>query len=334
MHRPPKPPVMQQPFADLTPDLILDSTEQAGLIATGTLQALNSFENRVYKVGTEEGAFAIKFYRPGRWTDAAIAEEHAFTQALVDAEIPAVAPRAYGGNTLFHRAGYRFALFPWRPGRTGMLETADERMAIGRYLGRLHMAGHGRFHQRLTLDVQTFVDPAITTLAESPFLPSDLLSPFRAIAGQLRDAIRARLQTAAPDILRLHGDCHAGNILFDGEQFAIVDFDDSLNGPAIQDLWMLLPGDRTEQEEALRALLVGYEMFQPFNRRELALIEPLRALRLLHYNAWIARRWHDPAFPRAFPWFAEDRHFRELVSLLQTQMERLDAPPLLAGALD
>ncbi|MDA8389280.1 MAG: serine/threonine protein kinase [Gammaproteobacteria bacterium] len=323
---------METPFANLTPDLILDATEQTGLMPTGALQALNSFENRVYKIGTEEGAFAIKFYRPARWTDAAIAEEHAFTQELVDAEIPAVAPHAQGGHALQHRAGYRFALFPWRPGRTGMLETADERMAIGRYLGRLHMAGYGRFCRRLTLDVPTFVDPAITTLAESPFLPPDLLAPFRTVAGRLREVIHARLQTVAPDILRLHGDCHAGNILFDGERFAIVDFDDSLNGPAIQDLWMLLPGDRADQEDALRALLAGYEMFRPFDRRELALIEPLRALRLLHYNAWIARRWHDPAFPRAFPWFAEDRHFRELVGLLQAQEARLDAPPLLAGA--
>ncbi len=325
---------MLQPFADLTPDLILDATELAGLVPTGALQALNSFENRVYKVGTETGAFAAKFYRPARWTDEAIEEEHDFTQLLVDAEIPAVAPRAQNGRTLFHHKGYRFALFPWRPGRTGMLETTAERTSIGRYLGRLHMTGRGRFRHRMTLDAPSFVDPAIATLVESPFFPPDLLPGFRAVAKRLRDAIDARLQAVSPTILRLHGDCHAGNVLFDGEHFSIVDFDDCLNGPAVQDLWMLLPGDRTDQEDALRALLAGYEMFSHFDRRELALIEPLRALRLLHYNAWIARRWDDPAFPRAFPWFSEDRHFRELAQLLHTQERRLDAPPLLGAGFD
>ena len=318
----------QLPFANLTPDVILDAVEQTGLRPTGAFQALNSFENRVYKIETDTGAFAAKFYRPARWSDAAIIEEHGFTQLLMDAEIPAVAPCAHAGHTLFHKDAHRFAVFPWRPGRTGMLETAEERTAIGRYLGRIHMTGHGRFHARPTLDMQTFVDPAIATLITCPFLPPDLHAPFQQVAGRLRDAIGARIAGVAPDILRIHGDCHAGNVLFDGTHFAIVDFDDSVNGPAIQDLWMLLPGDRAEQSEALRALLVGYEMFRPFDRRELALIEPLRALRLLHYNAWIARRWHDPAFPRAFPWFSEDRHFRELVQLLHVQEARLDAPPL------
>jgi len=317
-----------RPYADLTPEIILSAAETVGLQPTGGFQALNSYENRVYKLETETTPWAIKFYRPGRWSDAAIREEHAFTQTLVDNEIPAVAPLRYGDETLFYQGGYRFALFAWHPGRTGGLETVEERVAFGHYLGRLHLAGQGRFAERLTLDAPTFVEPAIATLRECPFLPTDLRGPFIAIAERLRDAIARIFASVNPATFRLHGDCHPGNILFDGEHFAIVDFDDCLNGPAIQDIWMLLPGDRIEQEEALSALIRGYEMFRPFNYSELRLIEPLRALRLLHYNAWIARRWHDPAFPLIFPWFSEDRHFRELVSLLHAQEEQLLLPPI------
>lgn len=317
-----------RPYADLTPEIILSATEAVGLSPTGAFHALNSYENRVYKIETETVPWAIKFYRPGRWSDAAIREEHAFTQTLVDDEIPAVAPYRHHHETLFHHAGHRFSLFAWHPGRTGGLETVSERVAFGHYLGRLHLAGQGRFIERLTLNAATFLTPAITTLQESPFLPVDLQRPFTDVALRLKNAITEVMTDVNPTILRLHGDCHPGNVLFDGEHFAIVDFDDCLNGPAIQDIWMLLPGDRTEQEEALSAIIRGYEMFRSFNYHELRLIEPLRALRLLHYNAWIARRWHDPAFPRIFPWFSEDRHFRELVSLLHTQEERLHLPPI------
>ena len=317
-----------RPYADLTPEVILGAAEAVGLQPTGGFQALNSYENRVYKHETETKAWAIKFYRPGRWSDGAIREEHAFTQTLVDNEIPAVAPYRYQDETLFHLNGYRFALFAWHPGRTGGLETVEERVAFGHYLGRLHLAGQGRFVERLTLDAHSFVEPAIATLRDSPFLPGDLRGPFIAIAERLREAITRAFATVDPALFRLHGDCHPGNILFDGEHFAIVDFDDCLNGPAIQDIWMLLPGDRFEQEEALTAIIRGYEMFRSFDYRELRLIEPLRALRLLHYNAWIARRWHDPAFPLIFPWFSEDRHFRELVALLRVQEERLLEPPI------
>ncbi|MHB8253054.1 MAG: serine/threonine protein kinase [Acidiferrobacter sp.] len=322
-----------RPYADLTPETILSAAEAVGLQPTGGFQALNSYENRVYKLETETSPWAIKFYRPGRWSDAAIREEHAFTQALVDDEIPAVAPYRYRDETLFYQGDYRFALFPWHPGRTGGLETVAERVAFGHYLGRLHLAGQGRFKERLTLDTASFVTPAIATLRDCPFLPGDLRGRFLAITERLRDAIAHAFATVDPAIFRLHGDCHPGNVLFDGEHFAIVDFDDCLNGPAIQDIWMLLPGDRSEQEEALAALIRGYEMFRSFNYNELRLIEPLRALRLLHYNAWIARRWHDPAFPRIFPWFSEDRHFRELVLLLESQEERLAAPPIQASGL-
>ncbi len=318
----------ERPFADLTPETVLEAAESVGLKPTGGFQALNSFENRVYKLETEETPWAIKFYRPKRWSDAAIREEHAFIEALAAVDIPAVPAYRFADETLFHHGHHRFALFPWRPGRTGMLETAADREAVGRTLGRLHLAAPGRFSQRPTLDVPTFVTPAIATLAESPFMPPDLGRPFRDVAQRLEHAIAENLAAIAPATLRLHGDCHAGNVLFDGTRFAIVDFDDCLNGPAVQDLWMLLPGDREEQEEALAAIMRGYEVFRAFDRRELRLIEPLRALRLLHYNAWIARRWDDPAFPRAFPWFPEDRHFRELVSLLQSQEQRLKAPPI------
>lgn len=327
------PPPPSRPYADLGPELILSAAEALGLQPTGGFQALNSYENRVYKIETDTAPWAMKFYRPGRWTDAAILEEHRFTEELCDAEIPAVAPYRHHNTTLFTEQGFRFAAFPWRPGRTGGLETADERASFGRYLGRLHSVGQGRFKDRPTLDVASFVTPAINTLRDCPFLPSDLQGPFLSTAERLYTAIRAAFSAVDPAIFRIHGDCHSGNVLFNGEHFAIVDFDDCLNGPAIQDLWMLLPGDQAEQEEALRALIGGYEMFRPFDRRELRLIEPLRALRLLHYNAWIARRWHDPAFPLIFPWFSEDRHFRELVSLLQSQEQRLQNPPIEIASL-
>lgn len=317
-----------RPYAYLGPEIILNAAEALDLRPTGGFQALNSYENRVYKIETDTKPWAIKFYRPGRWSDAAILEEHRFTEELCAAEIPAVAPHRHQDTTLFTEQAYRFAAFPWRPGRTGGLETAEERASFGRYLGRLHGVGWGRFQNRPTLDAASFVEPAIATLRDCPFLPADLRSPFLSTAERLHTAIKKAFSEVAPDIFRIHGDCHAGNVLFNGEHFAIVDFDDCLNGPAIQDLWMLLPGDRAEQEEALRALLSGYETFRSFDRRELRLIEPLRALRLLYYNAWIARRWHDPAFPRIFPWFSEDRHFRELVALLQRQEQRLDDPPI------
>ena len=316
------------PYAGLTPDIILSAAEALDLQPTGGFQALNSYENRVYKVETESVPWAMKFYRPKRWSDAAILEEHRFTEELCDAEVPAVAPHRHHDTTLFVEQGFRFAAFPWRPGRTGGLETTAERAAFGRYLGRLHGIGQGRFKDRPTLDAASFVGPAIAALRDCPFLPADLRTPFLSTATRLHVAIEATFSAVAPTIFRIHGDCHPGNVLFNGEHFAIVDFDDCLNGPAIQDLWMLLPGDRAEQEEALRALISGYEVFRSFDPRELRLIEPLRALRLLHYNAWIARRWHDPAFPLIFPWFSEDRHFRELLSLLQNQEQRLRDPPI------
>lgn len=316
------------PYSDLTPDTILSAAESLNLQPTGGFQALNSYENRVYKIETEGAPWAMKFYRPDRWTDAAILEEHGFTEELCAAEIPAVAPLCHHNTTLFTEQGFRFAAFPWRPGRTGGLETVAERTAFGHYLGRLHGVGQGRFTNRPTLDAASLVVPAIAALRDCPFLPPDLRSPFLECATRLQAAIEAAFSEVEPAIFRIHGDCHAGNVLFNGEHFAIVDFDDCLNGPAIQDIWMLLPGDRAEQEEALGALISGYEIFRPFDRRELRLIEPLRALRLLHYNAWIARRWHDPAFPLIFPWFREDRHFRELLSLLQSQEQRLRDPPI------
>ncbi len=317
-----------RPYADLTPETIIAAAAAVALAPTGGFQALNSYENRVYKVATETVPWAIKFYRPDRWSDAAIQEEHAFLQALAEAEIPAVPPLMYAGETLFRHQGYRFAVFPWRPGRAGAVETEAERLMLGRQLGRLHLVGHGRFAARPTFDVASFVDPAIATLAESPFLPPDLHAPFLTRARRLRAGLAEVFAAVGAATLRLHGDCHAGNVLTNGETLAIVDFDDCANGPAVQDLWMLLPGDESEQEEALSSLLAGYQTFCDFNVEELRLIEPLRTLRLLHFNAWIARRWDDPAFPRAFPWFPEDRHFRELLALLAAQEERLHAPPI------
>lgn len=319
------------PYDALTPEVILGAVETTGVRCTGALLALNSYENRVYRVETEEaGVQVAKFYRPERWSDAAIVEEHVFAGMLVEHEIPAVAPLVHAGRTLHEHAGFRFALFPWQPGRRPELNDSDHFRILGRYLGRLHAVGRAdAFRHRRTLDVSTYGDAAIEELRRSPFLPSELVEAFAAITGlllpRLREALAGR---GARRLLRLHGDLHLGNILWSDLGPFLVDFDDCLMGPAVQDLWMLLSGERDERERQLSDLLAGYTQFAAFDPAELALIEPLRTLRLLHYNAWIAARWDDPAFPRSFPWFSTPRYWQEQILVFKEQLAALDEPPL------
>jgi Ser/Thr protein kinase RdoA (MazF antagonist) len=321
------------PYADLTPERLLDAVESAGLRPDGRLLALNSYENRVYQVWLEDdGAVVVKFYRPGRWRDEAILEEHAYAAELVEHEVPVVAPLAFGGHTLLEHGGFRFAISPRRGGRAPELGDPAVLRWIGRFLGRMHAVGAGaRFAHRETLGVGLLGEASRRTLLEGDWIPPELLPAWRAIADQAIDAAReAWARASGVALIRLHGDCHAGNILWTDAGPHFVDLDDACTGPAVQDLWMLLGGGSAiEQTAALREVLAGYETFRAFDRRELGLIEPLRTLRLLHYSAWIARRWHDPAFPAAFPWFGDQRYWQDRILELREQVAAMTEPPLI-----
>jgi len=322
--------VSDHPYAALTPDVILDAVETFGVRCTGALQALNSYENRVYRIEIEDSKpLAAKFYRPGRWSDAAIREEHAFARELAAQEIPVVAPLERDAETLFDHAGFRFALFPWQPGRVSELNHREDREVLGRYLGRLHRVGRSqRFAHRPALTVESFGREPAGYLLDHGFLPDYLASSYRTLTGQLLERIAAQFEAIAPVTLRLHGDCHLSNLLWTDGAPHLVDLDDCRTGPAVQDLWMLLSGSHAEREMQLGQVLAGYTRFMEFDPSELALIEPLRTLRLLHYSAWLARRWDDPAFPVNFPWFNTVRYWEEQLQYLREQLAALDEPAL------
>jgi len=297
----------------------------------GRVLALNSFENRVFRIGIEDGAPLVgKFYRPGRWSDDAIREEHAFTHELHAAELSVVAPLMLAGRTLHHHDGFRFALFPMQGGHAPEPGDRDTLIHIGRALGRMHAIGATRpFAHRATLSVTTHAEEPVEYLLDAGWLPPALEGNFLALCEQLIDAIDDAWQHAgAFATLRLHGDCHPGNLLWREGTVHFVDLDDALTGPAMQDLWMLLSGDRHVRAQQMRWLLEGYETFRAFDPRELHLIEALRAIRLLHYHAWIARRWHDPAFPAAFPWFDSPRHWEEVIVQIQEQLATMHEPTI------
>lgn len=324
------------PFAGLTPDALLDAVESLGLRASGSLLALNSYENRVYQLGMEEGPpLVAKFYRPERWSDKAILEEHAFTIELMEEEVPVVAPLSFNGQTLHHYAGHRFALFTKQGGRYPELDLEGTLEWLGRFLGRIHTVGtRGSYQSRPSLDIQHFGIEPRDFLVAGAWLPPELKSAWSSVADQALDCVNQAYQRAGNvQVLRLHGDCHLGNVLWTDDGPHFVDFDDSRTGPAIQDIWMLLSGDGTEMRSQLNLLLRGYETFLEFDDRELYLIEALRTLRLIHYSAWIARRWHDPAFPAAFPWFGTVRYWQDRILELREQVALMQEPPLLGGVV-
>jgi Ser/Thr protein kinase RdoA (MazF antagonist) len=317
------------PYARLTPDVVLNALESVGLRCDGRLLALNSYENRVYQVGIEdEPPVVAKFYRPERWSDAQIGEEHAFAHELASAEIPVVEPLAFEGRTLLDAEGFRLAVFPRRGGRAPELEDRDTLEWLGRFIGRIHAVGTSRkFEHRPALDIESFGVESRDFLASSGFIPDELRSSWTEAANRALDGVRAAFARAG-DVrtLRVHGDCHVGNVLWTpstgnhpgGPHF--VDLDDSRTAPAVQDLWMLVSGDRATMSAQMRHLLHGYEDFAEFDDRELSLMEALRTLRLLHYSAWLARRWDDPAFPIAFPWFNTPRYWQDRVIELREQI--------------
>jgi Ser/Thr protein kinase RdoA (MazF antagonist) len=318
------------PYAGLTPDCVLDALDSVGVRGDGRLLALNSYENRVYQAWREDEAPVVaKFYRPARWTDAQILEEHALTAELVEAGVPAVAPLAVDGRTLHRFGGFRFAVFARHGGRAPELDRRDTLVQLGRYVARIHTVGamHAFVH-RPALTVEAFGIESRDYLLVNGFVPEDLRPAWTSVANLALDVLGRTYERADVAPLRLHGDCHGGNVLWTDAGPHFVDFDDARTGPAVQDLWMFLSGDRPAMETQFAAILEGYESFRDFDRRELALIEPLRTLRLLHYSAWLARRWDDPAFPAAFPWFGTNRYWQDRILELREQVALLDEPPL------
>ncbi|SFM39978.1 serine/threonine protein kinase [Marinobacter zhejiangensis] len=320
------------PYDHLTPDSILDAVEAEGYVVNGRLFALNSYENRVYQIGIEDGPSIIaKFYRPGRWSEAQIREEHAFSQELVKADIPVVAPLAMpSGDTLARHGDFFYALFPQRGGQAPDTSTTDTLYRLGQWLGQLHNVGAQKpFDDRPTLAILPGITEFSRYLTDNGWIPQDLRPAWDSLIPDLIDHCARRIDEAGPvSTLRLHGDCHAGNILVRDEQMLFVDLDDCRTGPAVQDLWLLLNGEDNDQGAQFAELLEGYEMFRDFDRRERFLIEPLRCYRQIAHSAWLARRWDDPAFPRYFPWFEQPRYWSDQILALREQLAALQAPPL------
>jgi Ser/Thr protein kinase RdoA (MazF antagonist) len=319
------------PYDELTPDTIITAVESTGRVSDRRILALNSYENRVYQVGIEQGTPVIaKFYRPDRWSDAAIQEEHGFALELAAAEVPVVPPIVCDGNTLFEFEGFRFALFERRGGRWPELGTRTEREWMGRFMGRIHLVGRRqRFQHRGRIDIHRLGDDSRNFLLAEGWIPPHLEAAYDSLTADLLEHIREVFSSVyAVREIRLHGDCHRGNVLWTDEGPHFVDLDDCLMGPAVQDLWMLLSGSRDEMGEQLAQLLEGYSQFADFDPSELALVESLRTLRMVHYSAWLARRWSDPAFPSAFPWFVEPRYWENQILSLREQLAAIQEGPL------
>lgn len=325
-------PAAATPFQGLSPDRVLDLAGRAGLEPDGRLFALNSYENRVYRVGCDDGsAVVLKVYRPGRWGDAQIEEEHAFAAELAARDVPVVAPLRHGGRTLHHHHGFRFAAFPLQPGSAPELDGAGARELLGRTLGRLHAVGAlCPFRNRPRLaGVRLGADARLAVL-QSGMLPAHVEARYAHVSAELVVAIRAAF-AAAGDLgaIRLHGDCHLGNILWHTHGPIFVDLDDCQQGPRLQDLWMFLSGDADAQRGQWAELSAGYLQFSDFDFRELQLVEALRGARMLNHAAWLVERWADPAFPRAFPWVAEARFWEKHADDLAEQGALVGMPPLL-----
>jgi Ser/Thr protein kinase RdoA (MazF antagonist) len=329
------------PFASLDPLRVLEAVESVGLHGDGRLLALSSYENRVYQVHLEdehEGLSAVvaKFYRPGRWSEAQILEEHAFAAELMAAEVPAVGPLVLEGKTLHEFGGFQFSVSPRRGGRAPELDDAEVLEWIGRFLARIHMVGAKRaFSTRPALDLQSFGQEPRDWMLAHDMIPLDVQGDWQRRCDEalnvIKDTALGERRDTGTAMIRLHGDCHPGNILWTpGQGPHFVDLDDARTGPAVQDLWMLLSGDRSQRQRQLGALVDGYEQMREFDRAELALVEPLRTLRLIHYSAWLARRWDDPIFPINFPWFGTSDYWQGQVQMLEEQLEAMAEPPLVA----
>ena len=320
------------PFALLSPDMVIDAVESSGLVSDARVFALNSYENRVYQVGIEESVpIIVKFYRPQRWSTAQILEEHEFSLELADLEIPIVPPiKNAEGKTLLEYEGFRFAIFERRGGHPPEFDNLDNLLVMGRFLGRMHQVGSMReFQTRNTLSIELFAKKNVSFLLEHDFLPPDLRKAYESLAQDLITRMYSiKKETRQAKLIRTHGDCHIGNVLWRDDTPHFVDLDDCMMAPAIQDMWMLLSGSREQRLQQLAEIVDGYNEFYHFNPSELPLIETYRTLRLMNYSAWLARRWDDPAFPLSFPWFNTENYWAGHILELREQLAALDEPPL------
>ena len=317
-------------FYQLDPDTLLDALESIGVMAEAALLPLNSYENRVYQCRTEDGEkFVVKFYRPQRWSEQQILEEHQFSLELADDDIPVVAPSLINGTTLHRYHGFRFAIFANRGGRTPNLDDFDTLTWLGRFIARIHTRGSAQPYQhRLSISVDSYCREPYQFLVDQQFIPDSLKVSMDSVCQPLIDLCEQRMSCWSDiEWLRIHGDCHPSNVMWtpDGPHF--VDLDDSRMGPAVQDLWMLITGDEETRTQQRNALLDGYEEFREFDDRELHLIEPLRALRMIHYMGWLANRWDDPSFKHNFPWFNTQRYWEDQLLNLKEQLGTLQNEP-------
>lgn len=318
-------------FAGLQPEDIVATLEELGFPCDGRFLALNSYENRVYQVGIEDDRPVVaKFYRPGRWSDESIFEEHQFSIDLAEKEIPVVAPLVIDGQTLCHSNEYRLAVYPCRGGRAPDLDNYELLEQLGRLVARIHLEGETKdFVHRPSIDIDTYGTASVNFLLENEFIPYENQAAYESTVDLVLDGVEACFERAGDTTyIRLHGDFHPGNVLVNQDRLHIVDLDDCRHGPAVQDLWMFLSGDREEQTPQLEALLEGYQSFRTLDARELHLIEALRSLRIMHYAAWLARRWEDPAFKIAFPWFDSARYWDDHVLALREQVALMQEAPL------
>lgn len=321
---------MQHPYENLGPEVILNAIDSTGLLTSGHLSALNSYENRVYQVGIEgQNPLIAKFYRPERWSDKSILQEHAFALALVEDELPVIAPLEINGETLFHHAGFRFALFPRKGGQGGHLEQDEDFRQMGRFLARMHQIGQEvNASARPHLNPQSYGHDSRAVVLQSGMLPPDLIPAYDTISRDCLALIDRIWAEHSPHLQLIHGDMHAGNILWRDDSFHLVDLDDCCLGPRMQDIFMLLNGETDQQQRQLEVLAEAYMQFMPFPAQQLVLIESLRTLRILKYAAWICQRWHDPAFPIAFPWFGQGRFWPDHILSLREQFAALQGPSL------
>ena len=318
-------------FTNLQPDDIFDALDELGFVCNGRILALNSYENRVYKLGQEDGEdIVVKFYRPGRWSDDAIVEEHQFAAELEAQDIPVIAPIIIDGESLFTSGPFRLAIYPCRGGRAPDLDNYELQRQLGRFVARIHSVGEtSNFRHRPRIAIDTYGRDSIDYLLAEDFIPGEMYDVYEGTADLVISGVEDCYERAdSVREIRLHGDFHPGNVLVAGDALHIVDLDDARTGPAVQDLWMFLSGDREEQTPQLAAILEGYQEFRRFDARELHLVEALRSLRLLHYSAWLARRWDDPAFKQAFPWFNSRRYWDEQILTLREQVALMQEPPL------
>ena len=311
------------PFESLTPSFILDAVDNIGFSSDGRVTILNSYENRVYQIGIEDRDPVIaKFYRPQRWSNQQILEEHQFCYELEESELPVVCPlKNEDGESLFEFGEFRFSLYPRKGGRAPELDNYDNLQVLGRFLGRIHQVGATNpFKYRPSIDSQTYGHESVKYICEN-FMPNELLNAYETLTSDILKLIDSTLDDENELLfIRTHGDCHIGNMLWRNDLPHFIDFDDSRMAPAIQDIWMLLSGDRSEQQAQMIEILEGYNEFADFNINELRMIEILRTLRMIFFAAWIARRWDDPAFPLGFPWFNTPRYWEEHILSLREQL--------------